>query len=97
MRHSSIHRGDFKRARASANVALIELESLEPRLQLAYKHGEFPASAVADISLARLLATELDALLRGALDRAIGDSGKYHDIYADATFDRRQLVTGDTK
>ncbi len=96
MRNSSLHRGDFKRARHSAAIALIELESLEVRMQLAYKHGEFPATAVADVSLARLLATELEALLRGALDRAIGDAGKYHDVYADATYDRKQLVTGET-
>lgn len=92
MRHSSLHRGDYKRVRASINIALIELESLEPRLQLAYKLGEFPAQAVADLSLARSMITEVDDLLRGALDRTIGGNGSHVDVYSDAEYDRRKLV-----
>ena len=90
--HSSFHRGDYRRARQSVSIAMIELESLEPRMQLAFKLGELPAGAVADLSLARLMVTELDALLRRGLDVAIGDTGKYYDIYADATYDRRRLA-----
>ena len=89
---SSFHRGDYRRVRRSVAVAMIELESLEPRMQVAYKLGELPADLVADLSLARLMVNELDGLLRRALDVAIADTGKYHDIYADTTYDRRQLV-----
>ena len=73
---------------------MIEMEGLEPRMQQAYKLGQIPASVAADLSLARLLAVELFELLRGALDVAIGDTGEFYDVYADATFDRRRLVTG---
>ena len=93
---SEFHRGDYQRAQRSIVVAMIELETLEPRMQLAYKLGELPASVVADISLARLMAVELFGLLRGALDVAIGDTGKYEDIYTTASYDRRQLVAGET-
>lgn len=89
---SSFHRGDYLRVRRSVTIAVIELEALEPRMQLAYKFGEIPASLVADLSLARLMATELDRLLRHGLDAAIGDTGEYYDIYADATFDRARLA-----
>jgi hypothetical protein len=89
---SSFHRGDYRRARRSLVVAMIELEALEPRMQLAYKLGELPASVAADISLARLMAEELDALLRGALDMAIADTGKYHDVYADSVYNKRKFV-----
>jgi hypothetical protein len=89
---SSIHRGDFGRARQSINIARIELESLEPRMQLAYKLGQVPATTAADISLARLMVEELDGLLRAALDRAIGVTGKYYAVYADATYDKRRLA-----
>lgn len=86
------HRGDYQRVRRSIVIAMIELEALEPRMQIAYKLDQIPASVVADLSLARLMAVELDGLLRGALDIAIGDTGKYHDIYTDTTYDRRRLA-----
>jgi len=91
-RHSSYHRGDYRRVRHSVAIAMIELEALEPRMTLAYHLGEIPAEVVADLALATLMAAELHALLRRGLDQAIGDTGKYHDIYADATYDRRRLA-----
>lgn len=94
--HSSFHRGDYRRARRSIAVAMIELEALEPRLQIAYKLEEIPAELVADLSLARLMVVEVDRLLRRGLDIAIGDTGKYHDIYADRAYDHRQLAGGKT-
>ena len=98
MTRSVWHRGDYRRVRRSIAVAMIELESLEPRMQLAYKLDEIPAEVVADLSLARLMVTELDALLRRGLDVAIGDTGQYFDVYTDRTYDRRQLVkTGETE
>ncbi|HVR78740.1 MAG TPA: hypothetical protein VMS99_10140 [Acidimicrobiia bacterium] len=75
---------------------MIELESLEPRMQIAYKHGEIPAALVADLSLARLMVTELDLLLRHGLDASIGDTGEYHAVYTDATYDRQQLTQANT-
>ena len=92
MSSSSFHRGDYRRARRSISIAMIELEALETRMQLAYKLGELPAAAAADLSLARLMVTELDRLLRSGLDIAIGDTGKYHDIYVDRTYDPRRLA-----
>ena len=76
---------------------MIELEALEPRMQIAYKLGEFPAELVADLSLARLMVVEVDGLLRRGLDVAIADGGKHYDIYADTTYDHRQLVAGGTQ
>jgi len=96
MGHSSIHRGDFGRARRSVNIARIELESLEPRMQLAYKLGQVPATTAADISLARLMVEELDDLLRKGLDYALGDTGKYFDAYSNTTYDRRRLIEKET-
>ena len=87
-----IHRGDFKRCRRSIVVAMLELEGLEPRMQLAYKRNLVPPSVAADVSLARLMCVELDQLLRGALDIAIGDTGLYYQIYADATYQRNGLA-----
>jgi len=65
---SQFHRGDYKRVRHAANVAVVELEVLELRMQLAYKHGKIPAQVAADLSLARLLAVELESVLRKSLD-----------------------------
>jgi hypothetical protein len=89
---SSFHRGDYRRVRRSVTVAMIELESLEPRMQLAYKLEQIPAEVVADLSLARLMVTELDGLLRSALDVTISDGSKYYDVYAEATYDKRRFV-----
>jgi membrane-bound inhibitor of C-type lysozyme len=89
---SSFHRGDYRRVRRSVTVAMIELEALEPRMQLAYKCEEIPAEVVANLSLARLMVTELDGLLRNALDVAIADGSKYHSVYAESTYDKRRFV-----
>lgn len=89
---SSVHRGDFHRARRSIVIAMLELEGLEPRMQLAYKRSLVPASVAADVSLARLMAVELDRLLREALDQALGDTGLYYAAYVDATYNRRGLT-----
>jgi hypothetical protein len=89
---SPFHRGDFKRIRRSITIAVLELEGLEPRMLLAYKRGLIPSDVAADLSLARLMAVELDGLLRGALDRSLADTGRYYDVYADASFQRKGLV-----
>jgi hypothetical protein len=89
---SPFHRGDYRRVRHSIVVAMIELEVLEPKMQLAYKMEQIPPEVVADLSLARLMVTEVDGLLRSALDVAIADTGKYYEVYADATYDKRRLV-----
>jgi hypothetical protein len=90
---SPFHRGDYRRVRRSVVIALLELEALEPRMQLAYKRGHIPASCAADLSLARLLAEELDKVLRLALDVSIGDAGQYYDVYADSSYNRQRLVS----
>lgn len=87
-----IHRGDFKRVRRSIVVAMLELEGLEPRMQLAYKRGLVPPSVAADVSLARLMCVELDGLLRGSLDVAIADTGLYYQVYAEASYRRQDLA-----
>jgi hypothetical protein len=89
---SPFHRGDYKRIRYNVTVAMIELEALEPRMQLAYKLSQIPATVVADLSLARLMVTEVDGLLRQGLDVAIADTSRYYEVYADATYDKRDLV-----
>lgn len=89
---SSVHRGDFHRARRSIVIAMLELEGLEPRMQVAYKQRLVPASVAADVSLARLMAVELDRLLREALDQALGDTGLYYQVYADSAYQRSKLA-----
>lgn len=86
---SPFHRGDYKRVRRNVTLAMLELESLEPRMQVAYKQGLIPADAAANLSLARLMATELDRLLRTSLDVAIADNWQ---VYADATYRPQDLV-----
>jgi hypothetical protein len=86
---SPFHRGDYKRVRRSVTIALLELESLEPRMQVAYKRGLIPADAAANLSLARLMVLELDQLLRLSLDVAISD---HWQVYTDATYRPRDLV-----
>lgn len=77
MGQSSFHRGNYDRVRRSLTIVMVELEALEPRMQIAYKRGEIPAQVVADLSLARLMAVEMDGLLRHGLDVAISDTGEY--------------------
>jgi hypothetical protein len=86
---SQFHRGDYKRVRHAANVAVIELEVLEVRMQVAYKQGLIPPKVAADLSLARLLAVELERLLRKSLDVGLAQS---YEVYADATYNREGLV-----
>lgn len=90
------HRGDYRRVRRSVTVALLELEGLEPRAQLAYKQGRVPAELLADLSLARLMCDELDRLLRTALDVSIADTGEYFDVYADETYSAAALAHAGT-
>ena len=89
---SPFHRGDYHRVRRSVTIAVLELEVLEPRMQIAYKRGLLPPECVANLSLARLMAQELEALLRQALDYDIADTGRYADVYLDSTYTRRGLV-----
>lgn len=88
---SPFHRGDYQRVRHAVNVCVIELEVLELRMLLAHKRGLIPPQVAADLSLAKLLATELEALLRKSLD--IGMAAN-HDVYADATYSREKLAAG---
>lgn len=89
---SSFHRGDYKRVRRNVTVAMLELEGLEQKMQSAYKQGLIPAEVAADLSLARLMAVELDQLLRHSLDIAIADTGPYYNIYSDHTYNPRDLA-----
>ncbi len=89
---SSFHRGDYRRARRAVTIALLELEGLELRMQTAYKRGLIPSEVAADLSLARLMAVELDGLLRHSLDVAISDTGRFYNIYSDHTYNRRDLA-----
>ena len=86
---SQFHRGDYKRVRHAANVAVVELEVLELRMQLAYKHGKIPAQVAADLSLARLLAVELESVLRKSLDVGLA---AHYEVYAEATYRPEDLV-----
>ena len=64
-------------------------------MQLAYKLDRLPASVVADLSLARLMATELDGLLRRALDVSLAEDSEMHDVYTDITYSPRDLARHD--
>ena len=88
----SFHRGDHKRVRRAVTIAMLELEGLELRMQTAYKRGLIPAEVAADLSLARLMAVELDQLLRHSLDVAIADTGTYYNVYSDHTYNPRDLA-----
>lgn len=61
-------------------------------MQSAYKRGLIPSEVAADLSLARLLAAELDQLLRHSLDVAIADTGKFYNVYSDHAYNRRDLA-----
>lgn len=88
----AIHRGDYQRIRRAVTIARVELEALEPRMQLAYRQGFIPGEVAADLSLARLMVCELDRLLRHALDIALADTGRYYNVYAHSTYNPRRLA-----
>lgn len=89
---SQLHRGDYRRVRRHVTIAMLELEGLEQRMQSAYKAGLIPAEVAADLSLARLLAVELDQLLRHSLDVALADTGQFYNVYSDHTYNPRNLA-----
>lgn len=68
---STVHRGDYQRMRRSLSAALLEVEVMEPRLQLAYSRGLVPAELSANMSLVRLLLERADAVTRHTLDVAM--------------------------
>lgn len=78
--------------RRNLTVALLEAESMEPRIQLAYSRGLVPEDLAAKMSLVRLLLERADRLTRDALDRAIADTRQYHQVYADTHYTDRGLV-----
>lgn len=82
---SSVHRGDFKALRRGLTIALLEAEALEPRVQLAYSRGEFPAEFTANMSLLRLLLQRAEAVTRQALDVDIADTTRHFPVYSDKT------------
>lgn len=92
MAWSSFHRGDYKMMRRNLTVALLEAEAMEPRVQLAYSKGLVPAELAANMSLVRLLLERADVLTRNALDILVGDTSRYFDVYADATYSDRKLA-----
>ena len=89
MSWSSVHRGDYQRMRKHLTIALLEAEALEPRTQLAYARDEIPADMPANIGLVRLLLERADRVTRETLDVLIAG---YADVYADVTFDDRELA-----
>lgn len=92
---SSFHRGDYRRMRRGLTIALLEAEAMEPRVQLAYAEGAIPEAVPAKMGLVRLFLNRADRITRHALDIAIGDTGHYHDAYADSTFTDRRLAATD--
>lgn len=86
---SSFHRGDFDRMRRNLTVALLEAESMEPRVAVAFSRQDVPAEFMANMTLVRLLLERADALARTALDRTLA---AHYDVYADATYSDRALA-----
>ncbi len=80
---SSVHRGDYQRMRKHLTVALLEAETMEPRIQFAYARGEIPDVMAANMGLVRLLLERADKLTRKTLDALIVE---YRDVYADSTY-----------
>lgn len=89
---SSFHRGDYQRMRRHLTVALLEVESIEPRIQIAYSRGLVPADVTANMGLVRLLLVRADRLTRSALDQALADSGRYYNVYVETTFTDKGLA-----
>jgi hypothetical protein len=92
MAWSSFHRGEYRQLRRGLTIALLEAESMEPRVQLAYSRGLVPAELTAKMGLVRLLLERADALGREALDKSLTESSQYHHAYAESTFSDRALV-----
>lgn len=80
---SSVHRGDYRRMRRHLTVALLEAETMEPRILIAYARGEVPDEMVANMSMVKLFLDRADQVTRRTLDRLIAS---HYDIYADATY-----------
>lgn len=89
MPSSSVHRGDYQQMRKHLTIALLEAETMEPRVQLAYARGEVPSLLPANMGLVRLLLERADRLTRETLDILIVG---HYEIYADATFTDRSLA-----
>lgn len=86
---SSVHRGDYHQMRKHLTIALLEAETMEPRVQLAYARGDIPAVLPANMGLVRLLLERADSVTRTTLDVLIAG---HYEIYADATFTDRLLA-----
>lgn len=86
------HRGDYHRMRKHLTVALLEMEAIEPRMQLAYSRGLVPAELTANLSLARLLLERADRLVREALDQMVADTERFWNVYAETTYQDSKLV-----
>lgn len=89
MPSSSVHRGDYQQMRKHLTIALLEAETMEPRVQLAYARGDIPAVLPANMGLVRLLLERADTVTRTTLDVLIAG---HYEIYADATFTDRGLA-----
>lgn len=75
--------------RKHLNIALIEAEALEAKVQFAYARDEIPEVLPANMGLVRLLLERADAVTRKTLDR---DIAVHYEIYADATFTDQRLA-----
>lgn len=86
---SSVHRGDYQQMRKHLTIALLEAETMEPRVQLAFARGEIPDVLPANMGLVRLLLERADRVTRETLDILIVG---YYEVYADVTFTDRLLA-----
>lgn len=89
---SSFHRGDYRRMRRHLTVALLEAESMEPRIQFVFSQGLVPAELCAKMGLVRLHLERADLLTRTALDVALAETREYYEVYADATYTDRGIL-----
>lgn len=89
MNWSTVHRGDYQRMRKHLTIALLEAEALEPRIQIAFAHGELSAQVTAQISLIRLMLCRADVITRHTFDHLFTD---YYDAYADRALSDRRLA-----
>lgn len=89
---SSVHRGDYQRLRKHLTIALLEVEALEPRVQLAYARGELSDALTANIGLLRLMLERADWLSRQALDHQMAD---HWEAYSESTYRDRRLAEAD--
>jgi hypothetical protein len=70
-------------------IALLEAETMEPRIQVAFARGEVPEVLPANMGLVRLLLVRADQVTRTTLDRMIAT---HYDVYTDRTFTDRDLA-----